>query len=61
MQKVVNHILPVNNFEKAERIFFLDNGNNSVLKYQYDTKRTKREKIKFLRFMGYLTVPGKQN
>lgn len=49
--------LPVETFEKAEEIFKAETKNNVVLSAQYSTKKNKRDKIKYLRFMGYLVAP----
>lgn len=49
--------LPVETFEKAEQIFHSDTVDNTVLQDQYATKKRKQDKIKFLRFMGYLVAP----
>lgn len=43
--------MPAKTFEKAEQNF-LESASNIVLE-QYKKKRTKREKIRFLKFMGY--------
>jgi hypothetical protein len=48
--------LPLTTFEKANEVFLMDNKNNPILSAQYTSKRTKREKIKFLRYMGYLDL-----
>ena len=54
MMKPVHTMLPVKSFEKALDIFMSNNENNEMLMKQLRAKRLKREKIKFLRFMGYL-------
>ena len=51
--------LPVKDFRKAEEIFVKENVDNSVLISQYSKKRTQNEKIKYLRFMGYMETPEK--
>jgi hypothetical protein len=43
--------MPSKSFEKAEKNL-LESASSIVLE-QYKKKRTKREKIKFLKFMGY--------
>jgi hypothetical protein len=45
------HQMPTKSFEKAEQNL-LESASSIVLE-QYKKKRTKREKIKFLKFMGY--------
>lgn len=51
--------LPVKDFTKAQDIFVKDNYENDMIINQYSRKRTKNEKIKYLRFMGYLETPEK--
>lgn len=51
--------LPVKDFRKAEEIFVKENFDNTVLINQYSKKKTKNEKVKYLRFMGYMETPEK--
>lgn len=51
--------LPVSDFKKAEEIFVKENFDNAVLISQYSKKKTKNEKVKYLRFMGYMETPEK--
>ena len=51
--------LPVEDFRKAEEIFVKENFDNAVLISQYSKKKTKNEKVKYLRFMGYMETPEK--
>jgi len=56
--KTVHRVLPDPTFSGADKIFREDNAGNLVLMKQYESKRTKNEKAKFLRFMGYLVTTG---
>lgn len=57
--KTAIYKLPLATFEKANEVFLKECQYNSNLLSQYNAKRTKREKIKYLRFMGYLEGPKK--
>jgi hypothetical protein len=48
------HKLPLENFEQAHKVFLQDHQNNKMIMEQYEKRKKKNDKIKFLRFMGYL-------
>lgn len=52
MATVKIYKLPVKSLEKAERIFLEEA--TPILMDQYFTKRLKKDKVRFLKFMGYL-------